>query len=134
MARHGPFSWFLSKRERERGGERDQDLSLRSTIFRRLEFVEPKVKVHLLDEGYAWVLKMKDFDEDPKKKIRGKSKFSGLGGVLGTSYRLDYTSRGRDPSYSRFSLHLFVDFWIKMVERVNGLFGQKNAQNPTFFA
>ena len=40
--------------------------------------------VHLRDEGYAWVQKKrKDFDEDPKKKIRGKSKFSGLGGVLG---------------------------------------------------
>ena len=36
------------------------------------------MKVHLLDEGYTWVPKMKDFDEDPKEEIRGKSKFSSL--------------------------------------------------------
>ena len=53
----------------------------------------------------------------------GKSKFSGLGGVLGTSYWLDYASRGRDPSYSSFSLNIFVDFWVKIVEHVKGLFG-----------
>ena len=68
------------------------------------------MKVHLLNEGYAWVPKRKDFDEDPKEEIQGKSKFSGLGRVLGTSYLLDYVSRGRDSSYSSFSLHLFADF------------------------
>ena len=121
-------------RKRERGGERDQDFFLRSIGFRQSEFIEPRVKVHLLDEGYAWVPKRKDFDEDPKEDIQGKSKFSGLRGVLRTSYCLDYASRGRDPSYSGFSLHLFVHFWVKMVEHVKGLFGQKNAQNRTFFA
>ena len=60
--------------------------------------------------------------------------FLGLGGVLGTFYQLDNASRGRDPSYFGFSLHLFADFWVKMVEHVKGLFGQKNAQNPMFFA
>ena len=68
------------------------------------------MKVHLLDEGITWVPKRKDFDEDPKEEIQGKSKFSSLGGVLGTSYRLDYALRGRDSSYSGFSLHFFVDF------------------------
>ena len=68
------------------------------------------MKVHLLDNSYAWVLKRKDFDEDPKEDIWGRSKFSSLGGVLRTSYRLDYTSTGRDSSYSGFSLHLFADF------------------------
>ena len=29
------------------------------------------MKVHLLDEGYAGVLKMRDFTEDPKDKISG---------------------------------------------------------------
>ena len=43
------------------------------------------MKVHLLDEGYAWVPKRKDFDKDPKETIGGKSKFSGFRGVLGTS-------------------------------------------------
>ena len=73
---------------------------------------------------------MKDFDEDPKEEIKGKSKFLGLGGVLGTSYWLDYVSRGRDSSYFGFSSH----FWVKIVERVKGLFGQKNAQNSMFSA
>ena len=68
------------------------------------------MKVHLLDEGYACVPKRKDFDEYLNEDIRGKLKLSGLGGVLGTSYRLEYTSRCRDPSYYGFSLHLFADF------------------------
>ena len=55
--------------------------------FHWSEFVEQRVKVHLLDEGYVWVPKGKDFDEDLKEEIRGKSKFSGLRGVLRTSYR-----------------------------------------------
>ena len=91
------------------------------------------MKVHLLDEDYVWVPKRKDFDEDPKEKIGGKSKFLGLGGVLGTSYQFYYVSRGRDPSYSGFSLHIFANFWVKIVERIKGLFGKNNAQNPTFF-
>ena len=91
------------------------------------------MKVHLLDKDYAWVPKMKDFDEDPKEETGGKSKFPGLGGVLETSYQFYYTSRGRDSSYSGFSPYLFADFWVKMVERVKGLFRQKNAQNPMFF-
>ena len=45
------------------------------------------MNVHLLDEGNVWVPKRKDFDEDPKEEIQGKSKFLGLGGVLKTSYR-----------------------------------------------
>ena len=65
------------------------------------------MKVHLLDEDYAWVPKRKDVDEDPKEDIRGKLKFSSLGGVLEASYQFYYASRGRDSSYSVFSLHLF---------------------------
>ena len=41
------------------------------------------MKVHLLDEGYAWVPKRKDFDEDPIEEIWGKSKFLGKIEVLG---------------------------------------------------
>ena len=79
--------------------------------LRESEFVEPRVKVHLLGEGYAWIPKTKDFDEHPKKEIHpGKLKFSSLGGVLGTSYRLDYALRGRNSAYSGFSLHIFADF------------------------
>ena len=41
----------------------------RSTEFRRSKFVELRIKVHLLDEGYACVQKMRDFTENPKEEI-----------------------------------------------------------------
>ena len=44
------------------------------------------LKFHRLDKGYAWVPKMRDFTKDSKEDIWGKSKFSGLGGVLKTSF------------------------------------------------
>ena len=93
--------------------------------FRLSEFVEPSVKVHLLEEGYSWVPKRKDFDEDPKEEIKGKSKFSSLGGVLGTSYWLDYASRGRDSSYFGFSFHLFADFGLKWWNILRVCLGRK---------
>ena len=42
------------------------------------------MKVHLLDEGHAWVPKTRDFAEDSSEEL-GKSKVSGLGSVHGTS-------------------------------------------------
>ena len=42
------------------------------------------MKVHLLDEGYAWVPKTRDFTEDSSKEF-GKSKVFGLGSVHETS-------------------------------------------------
>ena len=50
------------KREKE-------DFFQGSTKFRWLEFVESRVKVHLLDEGYACVPKRRDFTEDPNDEI-----------------------------------------------------------------
>ena len=52
--------------------------------FRRSEFVGPRTKVHLLDEGYSWVPKTRDFAEDSSEEF-GKSKVSGLGSFHGTS-------------------------------------------------
>ena len=60
------------------------NFSLRSMEFRRSKFVEPKTKVYILDEGYAWVPKTRDFAEDSSEEF-GKSKVSGLGSVYGTS-------------------------------------------------
>ena len=37
------------------GGERSSSFSLRSTEIGWLDLVGPRSKVHLLDEGYAWV-------------------------------------------------------------------------------
>ena len=43
-----------------------------------------ELKDHLLDKGYAWVLKTRDFPEDSNEEF-GKSRVSGLGSVHGTS-------------------------------------------------
>ena len=56
------------------------------------------MKVHLLDEGYAWVPKPQDFSKDSSEEF-GKSKVSCLGSVHGTSKIFFYTPRGRDSSY-----------------------------------
>ena len=63
---------------------RASNFSLRSMEIRWSVFVGPKKIVHLLDEGYAWILKTRDFVEDSRKKF-WKSKVSGLGSVHGTS-------------------------------------------------
>ena len=61
-----------------------QNFSLRFTEFHRSEFVGPRTKIHLLDEGYAWVPKTWDFAEDLSEEF-GKSMVSGLGSVHETS-------------------------------------------------
>ena len=49
--------------------------SLRSSELCQSEFIEPRVKVHLLDEGYMWVPKRRDFTEDQKEEISGNQNF-----------------------------------------------------------
>ena len=44
-------------REGEKREMKNQNFSIRSTEFRRSEFVGPRTKVYLLDEGYVWVPK-----------------------------------------------------------------------------
>ena len=63
--------------------------------FHRSEFVEPRTKVHLLDEDYALVPKTMDFVEDSSEDF-GKSKVSS---VHETSLSFFYGQRGRDSSY-----------------------------------
>ena len=43
--------------------------SLQYTEFRPSEFVGLRTKVHLLDEGYAWVPKTRDFTENSGKSL-----------------------------------------------------------------
>ena len=43
--------------------------SLSSPEFQRLELVEPRTKVGLLDEGYEYVLKSKGFTQDLTSEI-----------------------------------------------------------------
>ena len=52
----------------------------RSTGFCWSKFVGPRMKVHHIDEGYAWVPKTLYFSKDPNEEF-GKSKVSGLGSV-----------------------------------------------------
>ena len=73
---------------REKEGEKKRKIknpnfSLRYTEFCRSEFVGPRTKVHLLDKGYAWVPKTRNFIEDSSEEFR-KSNVSGLGNVHGT--------------------------------------------------
>ena len=67
-----PASVF-SERSEERK-KRIQGFLLRSSEICQSEFVEPRVKVHLFVEGYAYVPKSRDFIENPKEEIWGKSK------------------------------------------------------------
>ena len=64
--------------------KKNSNFSLRSMEFCRSEFIRPITKVHLLDEGYVWVPKTRDFPEDSSEEF-GKSKVSGLGSVHGSS-------------------------------------------------
>ena len=65
------------KKERKR---RAKSFLPRSTEFRRSKFVKPIMKVHRVDDGYAWVPKTLDFAKDPSEEFE-KSKVSGLGSV-----------------------------------------------------
>ena len=72
---------------------------------------------------------MRGFAEDPKYEFSGNRRFR----AREASHPCNHVSRGRDSSYSNFSSHFGLNFGLKMVEGFKGLFGQKNAQNPTFF-
>ena len=72
------------KREKRERRERSFSFSLQSTKINGSVFVGPKPKDHLLDKGYAWVPKTRDFAEDSSEDFR-KSRVSGLGSVHGTS-------------------------------------------------
>ena len=92
-------------------------------------FIGPRTKVHRIDEGYAWVPRTRVLAEDLRKEIQ-EIKVGGFRRLPTHSSTLEEI---RDSSYYGFSLHIFADFWVKMVERAKGRFGEKNAQNPTFF-
>ena len=63
--------------------------------FRQSDFVEPRTKVHRIDEGYVYIPEKMDFIEDPKEEISGNKRFR----VREASYPCFYTSRGRDSFY-----------------------------------
>ena len=91
-----PHSNFLVLREGERREREHPSFSLRSSEFSRSEFIEPRVKVHLLDEGYTYIPKMRDFTKDPKEEVLGNQGFR----AGEASYSWYYASKGRDSFYS----------------------------------
>ena len=56
---------------REERKRRAKGFFPRSSDFHRLEFVEPRVKVHLLGEGYVYVPKKRDFSKDQREEFGG---------------------------------------------------------------
>ena len=57
-------------REKKRKKERKPSFSILSTKFSRSEFVELRMKVHLLDKGYVWVPKKMGFCRGFKQGVR----------------------------------------------------------------
>ena len=107
FGRKGHF-WLLL---RERG-KRER----KSKGFRQLEFVEPRVKVHLHNEGHTYITKRRDFTEYPKEEISGNQGFR----ARKASYPCYYASRGR-------VLPSLVYFYLKEADLngfgLKGLFG-----------
>ena len=116
----GNIIFFPAFQEREKKGKEVsfQNFSLQSTEVGWSEFIGPRTKVHLLDEGYAWIPKTWDFTKDSSEKFE-KSKVSGFGSVNGTSYSFFYAPRGRDSSYFGLFYTLRAIWWCYP----KGLFG-----------
>ena len=92
-----------------------QDFFRQFSEFRRLEFVEPRTKVHRLDEGYAFVPKMRSFIKDPKEEIWRNQSFR----VKEVFLRL--------PTFSTTlqEIRFFLLWFISTFELFQGLFGLK---------
>ena len=58
LGNFGLWAWVKERKER------NSFFSLRSTEIGWSEFVEPRFKVHILDEGYTWVPTTRNFVED----------------------------------------------------------------------
>ena len=69
------FSTGFYVREEERERESIKAFFRRSLEFRTSEFVEPRTKVHRLNEGYTCVPKTRSFTKDPKEEIWGNQSF-----------------------------------------------------------
>ena len=93
---------------REERKRRDKSFLPRSTKFRRSKFIGPRTKVHRINEGYAWVSKMRDFAKDPNEEFE-KSKVSGLGSVHEASKGFFYAPRGREFFLLGFIFHFWVE-------------------------
>ena len=95
---------YVRERESEEEEENFQAFFRRSMEFRQLEFIETRIKVHRLDEGYVHIPKRRDFTKDPKEEISKNQIFQ----AREAYYPCYYVSKGRDSSYFGLFL-LFVD-------------------------
>ena len=66
------------KEEKRERGKRSSNFSLRSMEISGSIFFRQRTKDHLLDKGYGWVPKTRDFAEDSSEEF-GKSRILGLG-------------------------------------------------------
>ena len=84
-------------RERAKRERKKEHSNLLSPIpgVRLSKFIEPIVKVHLLDKGYAYIPKMRDFTKDIKEESSRNQRFW----AREASYMCYYASRDRDSSY-----------------------------------
>ena len=64
--------------------ERNSDFSLRSIELGWSSLIEPRLKVGVLDEGYAWTPEPPSFAKVSHRRF-GESKALGSGSVYGTS-------------------------------------------------
>ena len=60
----------VRKGKKRKRNKKNENFPLQSKEFRRSEFVGPRMKVHLLDEGCMWVLKTRDFSKDSSEEFR----------------------------------------------------------------
>ena len=92
---------------REEEGEKEsiQAFFPRSSEFSRSEFIEPRTKVHFLNEGYPHVPKMRDFTKDPNEEIWGNKRF------------LAYEVFLRFPTFSTTVKPEKNSIFLKMVKR-----------------
>ena len=128
------FSWFWP-----RGREREEKESNKPSLFDLWSSVgwnssSQELKFIAATRAKRGYQKERISPKISRKRFGGKSKFSGLGGVLKTSYRSTTLQEvGILPTLVLVPIFWLI-FGLKIMERVMGLFGQKNAQNSTFFA
>ena len=86
--------WFYGREGKEKESIQASLFNPRSLVGQN--YVEPRVKVNLLDEGYAYIQKRRDFTKDPKEEVSRNQGFR----AGEASYPFYFSSRGRDSSYS----------------------------------
>ena len=74
------FSWFfwvlsMGREQKRERGVRSSTFFLRYTEIGSSNLIGPRVKAHLLGEGYAWALKSRSFDTVLDFRFSGSRKF-----------------------------------------------------------